>query len=415
MAAFRFARHSGLCAKGPSMSPSALHFPHRYAYVGTFTQDAPGGTAGGPSAEGIYVFAVDDADAVWTPVQVVASENPSFLALHPKRPYLYAANEIDTYLGMQTGTVEAYSIDATTGMLTLLNRQPLSLSQSGAAPAHLGVTPDGKYVVVALYGGGAYALLPIGLDGRLDSVSDLHIVSGKGVHTTRQEAPHPHMVAFDAEGGFVLATDLGTDRLNVFKIEQDKLHLHHQASAEPGAGPRHVAFDPSHARIFVTNELTGTLAVYGYDPATGTVLARDHVVDAPPVEKPNEPDASAVIVHPSGQYLYASHRAQKATDDPASESVSVWAIDDATGALTLVQRWTEGVVFPRALTLSHDGRFLYVLNQKNDDILRLTIAADGTLSDLLRVAAVPTPVCLVLTPRTDTDQDASDTPGAQTS
>ena len=47
--------------------------------------------------------------------------------------------------------------------------------------------------------------------------------------------------------------------------------------------------------------------------------------------------------------------------------------------------------------------------------MRLTISADGTLSDLLRVANVPTPVCLVLTPRTDTDQDASDTPGAKTS
>lgn len=65
----------------------------RFAYVGTYTFNAPGGTAGGPAARGIYVLA-PRGDA-WTQVQVVESANPSFLAVHPNQRFLYAINELE--------------------------------------------------------------------------------------------------------------------------------------------------------------------------------------------------------------------------------------------------------------------------------------------------------------------------------
>ncbi|MNI55435.1 Lactonase, 7-bladed beta-propeller [compost metagenome] len=68
----------------------------------------------------------------------------------------------------------------------------------------------------------------------------------------------------------------------------------------------------------------------------------------------------------------------------------------ADGALTPLQVWTEGLRFPRALTMAPDGGALYALNQKGDSILRLRIdAATGRLDSPDVVAQVPTPVCLV--------------------
>src|SRR5438477_2264611 len=66
----------------------------RFVYVGTYT--APGVPPGGthPStAVGIYVFRMNAHDGGLTPVQVVTTDNPSFLALDPSLTHLYSTNE----------------------------------------------------------------------------------------------------------------------------------------------------------------------------------------------------------------------------------------------------------------------------------------------------------------------------------
>ena len=140
--------------------------PARFAYAGYATSEG----------HGIQVFAVKGAR--WTPTQTVASASPAFLALDPTERFLYAVNDKDSHEGLPMGTIEAYAIDAHDGGLTLLNRQPLSLS--GVRPRHLAVAPDGRRVVVAIDGGGAYNMLPIGEDGRLGRVSGILKETGSG-------------------------------------------------------------------------------------------------------------------------------------------------------------------------------------------------------------------------------------------
>jgi 6-phosphogluconolactonase len=197
-------------------------------------------------------------DGAWTPVQTVTSANPSFLAVHPSQRFLYAINEIDSYQGLPTGTAEAYAIDARDGRLTLLNRQPLSLS--GVVPAHLAVSPDGRALAVALYGGGAYNVLPIEPDGKLGKVSGIEKETGSGPDAERQESPHPHMMLFDASGRYLLGTDLGTDRINVFTLAEGKLALHGRTSVSPGSGPRHLALHLSQRFVYLVSELDATVA-----------------------------------------------------------------------------------------------------------------------------------------------------------
>ncbi|AUS43791.1 6-phosphogluconolactonase [Ralstonia solanacearum] len=363
----------------------------RFAYVGTYTFDAPGGTAGGPPARGIYVLA-PRGDA-WSQVQVVESANPSFLAVHPNQRCLYAINEIDVYEGRATGTAEAYAIDPRDGRLTLLNRQPLSLS--GTIPAHVAVSPDGQHLAVALYGGGAYNVLPIGADGRLGSVSGLFKDTGSGPDTARQEAPHAHMVLFDPTGRHILGTDLGTDRINVFALEDGKLTPRDRAQLKPGGGPRHLALHPSGKLLYVISELDSTVACHGYDPATGRVLDERQRIATTPADYTGQKSGAALVMHPSGRFLYASNRRLK-SEHPLADSIAAFSIDPASGRLAALQYWSEGLRFPRALTMADDGRHLYALSQKGDTILRLRIDdATGRLDQPAVVSNVPTPVCLV--------------------
>ena len=229
-------------AASPVASPIIVTGEARFAYVGTYTRDAPGG-GGTATAEGISVFAVAPGTGALSLVETIPSDNPSFLALDPAQNVLYAVNEIDDFEGGGNGSVEAYAIDPATGQLSLINREDVG----GAIPAHLAVDPTGSDVVVANYVGGNFTVLPIREDGGLDPVSDSVQNTGSGPNAERQEAPHPHVVVFDPVGGFVATADLGIDLVQVFRLDTTTGELEpvSEVSVAPGAGPRHAS--PRHA------------------------------------------------------------------------------------------------------------------------------------------------------------------------
>ena len=130
----------------PGLAAAGGEATARFAYVGTYTKNPPGGGSGRANPVGISAFRVAADTGALTLMQTVPSANPSFLALDPQQRTLYAINEINDYQGRNTGSIEAYAIDATTGMLTLLNRQDVG----GPIPAHLLVDPSGRFVVVAI-------------------------------------------------------------------------------------------------------------------------------------------------------------------------------------------------------------------------------------------------------------------------
>ena len=71
--------------------------------------------------------------------------------------------------------MSAYSVDRATGRLTLLN----SVSSEGAGPAHMSIHPAGKHALVANYGGGTVAVLPIQPDGQLGAATDVSAIKAR--------------------------------------------------------------------------------------------------------------------------------------------------------------------------------------------------------------------------------------------
>jgi len=123
-------------------------------YIGTYTKT---------EEQGIHWLKLDMESGKLTAAgKLAGQENPSFLAIHPNKQFLYAVNEIGNYKGEKAGGVSAYSIDPKTGALTFLNQQ----SSKGGAPCHLVVDATGRNVLVANYTGGSVASLPISRKGR---------------------------------------------------------------------------------------------------------------------------------------------------------------------------------------------------------------------------------------------------------
>jgi 6-phosphogluconolactonase (cycloisomerase 2 family) len=339
----------------------------RFAYVGT-------------AEKGIQVFAV--VAGGWEPIQRVASDSPRCLILHPSERFLFAVNEVSSCDGLPSGTIESYGISAESGRIALLNRQVLSLS--GTKPRHGAVSPDGRHIVVAVSGGGAYNVLPIDVDGRLGRVSGIVKEIGCGPVEEHQDASHPRMVMFDPAGRFVLGVDRGCDRLSVFALSSDGLTLRGRRSIEPGSGPGSLALHPSGRLVYVMNELDGTVSCFGYDAIGGRVLERLERVAI-------KTGGGVLVVHPSGRFLYTSG----GVNAEERRGVGVWQINSPTGALTWMDMWTAGVGAPAAIALIADGSSLLVLSQET--VIRLRVdSASGRLSDPVEVAEVEKPLSVAV-------------------
>lgn len=357
-------------------------FGPMFVYVGSYTKNPPGGGSNNPV--GLSVFRFDPATGALSPVQEVQSANPSFVALDPSRRFLYVINEIDDYEGQKSGSAEAYTIDPNTGMVKLLNRQSLH----SPIPAHLAVDPTGHHLVVANYIGGDFVVLPIEADGRLGPVSGEVKDTGSGPNKARQEAPHPHSVVFDPAGHFIAAADLGIDKVQVFRLTDGGLVRVSEASAAPGAGPRHIAFDPSSKRLYVVNELNATVTVFAYDAATGQIGGVLQIISTEPTGYNGPHSTAEIAIHPSGKFLYASNRGHN--------SIVGYRIDPSTGLLSVIGFATQGISFPRNFAIDPNGKWLYVANQKSDTIVQFEINPEtGELKPTGQVTPSITPVAIV--------------------
>jgi 6-phosphogluconolactonase len=155
------------------MSESGKSGRARFAYVGSYTRPAEGGS--GNDTDGISVFAVDPESGALTLTQVVPQVNPSWVTLDPEQRFLYASIETDDYEGEASGGMVAYAVDPETGHLTYINEQ----SSRGSYPCHQSVDPSGRFLVTANYGG-PFVVFPIREDGGLDPVSFVWQNDGTG-------------------------------------------------------------------------------------------------------------------------------------------------------------------------------------------------------------------------------------------
>jgi 6-phosphogluconolactonase len=350
-------------------------------YVGTYTDG---------ESTGIYLLRLDLASGTLTEGGAVAeTRNPSFLAIHPSQRFLYAVNEIGDYNGTKSGAVSAFAIDPQTGGLTLLNQE----SSRGSGPCHLSVDRAGKNVLVANYGGGSIAVLPIRPDGRLGPATAFVQHEGRSV-TPRQNAPYAHSIHVDPAGRFVFAADLGLDKILIYRYDagQGTLAPHDPSAVAvaPGAGPRHFAFHPNGRVAYLINEIDSTVTAFRFDPATGA-LTPLHTLSTLPQGFEGHSSTAEIQVHPSGKFLYGSNRGH--------DSIALFAIDPDTGLLTAIGHPPTRGKTPRNFAIDPTGAYLLAANQESGTVVLFRIDPQtGHLTPTGEEAHVPKPVCVKMIP-----------------
>lgn len=348
-------------------------------YVGTYTA--------GSRSEGVYLVRMDRRSGQLRRVgSVAAGANPSFLAIHANGRVLYAVNELEQYQGRSTGAVSAFAIESMTGALTRLNEQP----SDGGAPCYLSVDRSAQVVLVANYVGGNLALLPIQPNGALAPVAHVVQHTGKGPNVEHQQAPHAHCVLADPSNRFVLAADVGVDRVFVYRLDLDGKSLRHvdggDAVMRPGAGPRHLAFHPTLPLVFVANELDSTVATLRFDAELGRLSPLDTRSTLPAGWTGTNYPAD-IHVAATGRTVYVSNRGHN--------SIAVFSGAESTGALVLDQVVSTDGDWPRNFSLDPTERWLLVANQRSDSVVVFARDPDnGRLTPTGQRIAIPSPACL---------------------
>jgi 6-phosphogluconolactonase len=358
-------------------------------YVGTYT-------AAPSKGKGIYLFQLQtehldvSQNITLAPLGVaVETANPSFFEIDFKRRLLFAVNELETFQGKPGGAVSAFSIDDATGKLTLINQRP----SMGAGPCHLTLDREGRNLLVANYGGGSVAVLPVASDGKLGEATSFIQHTGRSIHE-QQKGPHAHCVTVDAANRFALVCDLGLDKILVYKLDakQGKLTPADPpfAAVKPGSGPRHLAFGRDGKFAYVINELTSTVSVFSYDANNGSLKEVQSISTLPGYyDGPNT--GAEISVHPGGKFLYASNRGHN--------SVVLFEIDPAKGTLTFVEEQGTGGNKPRHFGLEPSAKHLAIANQASDTLLACRIdAGNGRLKPSGVFASAPSPVCVKFLP-----------------
>jgi len=351
------------------LMPAAATPPSpRFLHVGSYA----------PLGQGIYSFAIA-ADGGLKPLGVTANaHSPSWLAAHEGR--VYAAEEGGDH-------VAVYAQDDN-GQLQLLQRQ----ASGGSGPAHLSLAAG--RVWVAHYGDARLAALPLQADASLGpaqswpSCGDADCRPGPqkaakappgSQASSGHEAPHAHMIQVSPDGHWLVATDLGRDRLLAWPLTPDIPRLPAlELALCPGSGPRHFAFNPHEPRwVYVLQEESSTLSTV--ELTAGGPRVRDEI-SVLPAGFAGTSYASDLIVAPGGRHLYALNRLH--------DSLAVISLARASAPRLLDHHWVHGST-PRSA--GRAGQHLYVCNQRSDQLSHFHLGRPESPRFSGRQTAVPSP------------------------
>jgi 6-phosphogluconolactonase (cycloisomerase 2 family) len=324
-------------------------------------------TAG--QSQGIYRLKFDSAtgqiDA--KPLQVVKSDNPSWLTVSKDQRHLFVVNENGPGQKDPVGRVSSYAIDPKTHALSLINQ----VQSLGNEPTHSSLSVDASHLFVSNYSvvedpGGTLAVLPVGADGTLKPVVQMSSHSASRVNPERQMSAHVHSTVSSPDGHYVFSNDLGADKIFVYRFDPKANPQLPLTPATPasvqlpaGSGPRHLLFSADGKHAWLTMEMSAQVAVFDYRDGK---LEQTQMVDLAAGQPTSDKAAAALHASADGKFLYVSNRG-------TANQLLVFAIDLATGHLKELQRRSVEGDHPREFSLDPSGKFLLIANQKSNQIV----------------------------------------------
>lgn len=298
-----------------------------------------------------------------------------------------------TYLDTNTDKTIIYSVineNDQGGLVTLVKNadnqfeRKATVLAEGAAPCYVALDEKNQLVYTANYHNGEVSVYKTDTDGNLE-LTDTVAHEGKSVHEN-QDAPHAHYSQLTPDEKYMVACDLGTDKVYTYEVsDEGKLKEVATFEAALGTGPRHLEFHPNFDIAYLFGELSSEILVLKYDTETGQ-FEMDQTISTIPNEHTEFNSGAAIRVSSDGNFVYASNRGHN--------SIVIFRTDEF-GHLTLVDYAdTEGET-PRDFNLDPSETFAIVGHQDSDNLTLFERDTDtGMLHLLQKDVEGPEVVCV---------------------
>ncbi len=316
---------------------------------------------GNAGSNEIYVFSIDPKKGELTLIDKTAFpgiEKPGAstpMAVSPDHRFLFAGVRSEPF------TAVTFAIDGKTGKLKHVGNGPLADSM-----AYISTDRTGRFLLSASYGGNKVAVNPIGADGVV-----------KPPQQVVPTGPNAHAILVDPSNHYAFASNLGSDTVLDFRFDgaTGQLTPNDPPSIKVGekSGPRHFIFHPNRKYVYLIHELDGSVRVFDFDSATGALKQKQTVSSLPEGFK-DKPWAADIHITPNGRFLYTSER--------TSSTIKAFKVDPKDGTLTeggSVPTETQ----PRGFAIDPTGHYLAATGEKSDGVTVYAIdQSSGALTNL---------------------------------
>lgn len=292
-------RGAGTVALAKVPSSMAVTSNLTFAFVGT--------------NDGIFAFRVNPVTAELASVSgspFSTGMNIRAVEVSRNSQFLYAANN--------NGTVAAYSIHATTGVLTLIENETVGTSPSGVA-----LSATGQFLFVSNQGSNNITAFRV--DG---TTGALTFEENESAGTS----PSGVVATASGTGGFLFASNQGSNTVSAYTIDGTTGALTFVETENVGTSPSGVAVSPNGQFLYVSNQGSNDVSGLTINATTGALTA----IGSSTFSAGASP--SGLTIEPDGQFVYIANSG-------GGGDVSGFRITAGTGALVSL-----GATFPAGTT-----------------------------------------------------------------
>jgi 6-phosphogluconolactonase len=338
---------------------------------------------GSGTPDGILAYDWDGAKGELRAAGVAAKiSTVDWVTPSPRRDFLFAAAEVDTFNGKPTGEVASFRI--ANGEL-----QPMS-EENSASPGtcHVALDQTGRVLLSADYGGGSAASFLVE-GGRLSTPVWTEHYTVHGPNKDRQQSAHAHFASYSPDNRFAYINDLGGDCIHIYSLNTATARLTPAGTyhAKPGAGCRTLHFHPNRHTAYCVNELTSTVDVLNWDKSNGN-LTRVTSIELLPEGYHGPTTACDTVITKDGRFVYFANR--------ENDFLYSFRADLLSGTLTALKRSNCGGKTPRNFVLDPTERWMLVANQDSNLISVFARNPEtGVLAEEGKSFRAATPMCIL--------------------
>jgi 6-phosphogluconolactonase len=275
------------------------------------------------------------------------------------------------YVGTYENAIHIYALNLDSGVLTPQG-SPVNAPPS---PSFLAFAPDARHLYAVnegddVDGTGAGAISAFDIDPATGALAFINRVSSGGAG--------PAHVAVDPSGKFVLVANYNGGNFSVLSIGAGGRLGARVAGAEHGAGAQahQVVLDPSNQFLFVANKGRSDVAQYRFDSDSGSATPNTPAALA----LPSGAGTRHLAFHPSLPFAYVINE--------LNDTLTVAAFAPSAGTLESIQTLSTlpagqdgGQNSGAEIQVSPSGRFVYGSNRGHDSIAIFSVdASTGRLT-----------------------------------